>query len=157
MFEEYDYQAAVQFYILGYAYLNSLGWEKGCAEMGGDERSFYHWDRRVQSQHIVMTANAEVIYNWTRYVDLSKGPVVFEVPPRIRGHFYDMGMRAYVDVGDVGPDKGKGGKYLAVSADYKGKIPATSRCARSIRTGSSWVSRPIRKLSREITTCKIGS
>ncbi len=123
MFDEYDYQAAVQFYIWGYAYLNSLGWEKGCARMGGDERSIYHWDKRVQSQHVVMTANAEVIYNWSRYIDLSKGPVVFEVPPRSRGHFYDMGMRAYVDIGDVGPDQGQGGKYLAVSADYKGEIP----------------------------------
>ncbi len=123
MFEEYDYQAAVQFYIWGYAYLNSLGWEKGLAEMGGDERSFYHWDKRVQPQHRILTANAEVIYNVTRYIDLSKGPVVFEVPPRCRGHFFDIGMRAYVDTGDVGPDKGKGGKYLAVSADYKGEIP----------------------------------
>ena len=123
MFDEYDYQAAVQFYIWGYAYLNSLGWEKGLAEMGGDERSFYHWDKRVQPQHQVLTANAEVIYNVTRYIDLSKGPVVFEVPPRCRGHFFDIGMRAYVDTGDVGPDKGKGGKYLAVSSDYKGKIP----------------------------------
>jgi hypothetical protein len=123
MFEEYDYQAAVQFYVWAYAYLNSLGFEKGLAKMGGDERSFYHWNKRIQPQHIVMTANAEVIYNFTRIIDLSKGPVVFEVPPRCRGHFYDMSMRAYVDIGDVGPDKGKGGKYLAVSADYKGTIP----------------------------------
>ncbi len=55
MLEEYDYQAAVQFYIWAYPYVNSLGWEKGCAEMGGDERSIYHWDKRVQSQHVVMT------------------------------------------------------------------------------------------------------
>jgi len=70
MFEEYDYQAAVQFYTWAYPYLNSLGMEKGLAKMGGDERSFYHWDKRVQPQHIVLTANAEVIYNWTRYIDL---------------------------------------------------------------------------------------
>jgi hypothetical protein len=123
MFEEYDYQAAVQFYVWAYAYLNSMGMEKGFAKMGGDERSFYHFDKRIQPQHILMTANTMVIYNWTRYIDLSKGPVVFEVPPRCRGHFYDMGMRAYVDMGDVGPDKGKGGKYLAVSSSYKGEIP----------------------------------
>jgi hypothetical protein len=42
IFEECKYQAAAQLYILGYAYLNSLGWEKGCAEMGGNERSIYH-------------------------------------------------------------------------------------------------------------------
>ena len=62
--------------------------------MGGDERSFYTFNNRVQPQHIMMTANSEVIYTWSRFIDLSKGPVVFEVPPRSRGHFYDMGMRA---------------------------------------------------------------
>jgi hypothetical protein len=34
-----------------------------------------------------------------------------------------MSMRAYVDIGDVGPDEGKGGKYLAVASDYEGEIP----------------------------------
>ena len=124
MFEEYDYQAAVQFYVWAYAYLNSMGMEKGCAKMGGDDRSIYVFDKRIQSQHILMTANKGVIYNWTRYIDLAKGPVVFEVPPRVRGHFYDMAMRAYVDVGDIGPDGGKGGKYLVVPHDYAEEIPA---------------------------------
>ncbi len=123
MFEEYDYQAAVQFYVWAYAYLNGLGLDKGLAGMGADERSFTIFDKRIQPQHILMTANTEVIYNWTRLVDLSKGPVVFVAPPRSRGHFFDMGMRAYVDIGDVGPDKGKGGKYLAVASDYEGDIP----------------------------------
>ena len=67
MFEEYDYQAAVQFYVWGYAYLNNLGHEKGMARMGGDERSFYVWDKRIQPQHVLMTANAEVVYNWSRW------------------------------------------------------------------------------------------
>ncbi len=61
MFEEYDYQAAVQFYVWAYAYLNSMGMEKGCAKMGGDERSIYVFDKRIQSQHILMTANKLVI------------------------------------------------------------------------------------------------
>ena len=123
MFEEYDYQAAVQFYVWAYAYLNNLGMEKGLAKMGGDERSFYIFDKRVQPQHVLMTGNSEVVYIWPRFVDLSKGPVVFEIPPRTRGHFWDMGTRAYSDIGDVGPDKSKGGKYLIVNADYDGKIP----------------------------------
>ncbi len=123
MFDEYDYQAATQFYVWAYAYLNNMGMEKGFAKMGGDERSFYVFDKRIQPQHILMTANSQVIYNWTRFIDLSKGPVVFEVPPRSRGHFYDMGMRAYVDIGDVGPDKGEGGKYMIVTSGFEGDIP----------------------------------
>jgi hypothetical protein len=38
-----------------------------------------------------------------------KEPVVFEVPHRIRGHFYDKGMRAHVDIGEVDSDKSRGG------------------------------------------------
>ena len=123
MFDEYDYQAATQFYVWGYAYLNTMGMDKGFARMGGDERSFYTFDKRMQPQHLVMTANTEVVYTWTRIIDVSHEPVVFEIPPRGRGHFYDAGMRAYIDTGDVGPDQGRGGKYLVVAADYTGEIP----------------------------------
>jgi len=123
MFDEYDYQAATQFYIWGYAYLNSLGFEKGLERLGGDERSFYIFDQRIQPNQAVITPNDEVVYVWSRLIDLSKGPVVFEVPPRVRGHFWDLGMRAYLDVGDVGPDRGEGGSYLAYSTDYEGEIP----------------------------------
>ena len=123
MFEEYDYQAAVQFYIWGYAYLNGLGVEKGLERAGGDKRSFYVFDKRIQPQHIVMTANSEVVYTWTRAIDLTKGPVVVVVPPRSRGHFFDLGMRAYQDTGDLGPDQGRGGRYLLVASDYEGEIP----------------------------------
>ncbi len=123
MFEEYDYQAAVQFYIWGYSYLNTMGMDKDYARMGGNERSIYVFDKRLQPQHQMLTANTEVIYNWSRFIDLSKGPVVFEIPPRVRGHMYDIVLRAYVDVGDIGPDQGKGGKYLLVASDYDGEIP----------------------------------
>ena len=34
MFDEYDYQAATQFYVWAYAYLNSMGMDKGFAKMG---------------------------------------------------------------------------------------------------------------------------
>jgi hypothetical protein len=123
MFEEYDYQAAVQFYIWAYAYLNGMGFDKGLAKLGGDSESVYIFDKRAQSQHQIMTANSEVIYVWTRFMDVSKGPIVLEVPPRCLGHFYDVGMRSYSDLGAIGPDRGKGGKYLLVSKDYNGELP----------------------------------
>jgi hypothetical protein len=122
-FYEYDFQAAVQFYVWGYAYLDGLGFDKGLARIGGDENSIYVFDKRMQPQHRVMTANDEVIYATTRLLDLTEGPWVVEVPPRCRGHIFDIGQRAYEDVGDVGPDGGKGGKFLLVARDYDGDIP----------------------------------
>ncbi len=123
-FDEFDFQAATQFYVWAYGYLNAMGMERGFAAMGGDERSIYIFDRRMQPQHVVMTANGEVIYVWTRYLDVSEGPVVVEVPPRSRGHFWDFGHRAYEDSGDVGPDRGDGGRYLLMGADFDGEIPS---------------------------------
>ena len=74
-FDEYDYQAATQFYIWGYAYLNSLGLEKGLFRLGGDERTIYLFDKRIQPQQGLITPNDEVVYVVTPYIDLSKGPV----------------------------------------------------------------------------------
>ena len=122
-FDEYDYQAATQFYIWGYAYLNTIGFDKGLAAMGGGQFASYVHDRRIQPQHQVLTANSEVIYFWSRALDVSDEPVVFEIPPRNRGHFWDLGMRALGDTGDIGPDGGKGGKYLLVARDYDGPVP----------------------------------
>ena len=36
MFDEYDYQAAAQFYIWAYSYINGLDLEKGLSAMGGE-------------------------------------------------------------------------------------------------------------------------
>ncbi len=122
-FYEYDFQAAVQFYVWGYAYLSGLAFEKGCAKLGGDERSLVIFDKLVQPQHEVRTANDGVIYAGSRIMDLSEGPWVVEAPARCRGHIYDISMRAYEDIGDVGPDGGQGGKFLIVPRDHDGDIP----------------------------------
>ncbi len=122
-FEEFDYQAATQFYVWAYAYLNSLGFEKGLLRLGGDERTIYLFDRRIQPNQGLITPNDEVVYVFTPFLDLSKGPIVYEVPPRTRGHMWDLGHRAYTDFGDIGPDQGRGGKYLIYSTDYTGELP----------------------------------
>jgi len=123
MFEEYDYQAATQFYVWGWGYLNTIGMEKGYARMGGDERSIYIFDKLIQPQHVVMTANSIVVYSWTRHIDAAHGPVVVEIPAGVRGSFYDSGSRGLMDTGDIGPDEGSGGSYLVVAPDYRGDIP----------------------------------
>ena len=122
-FDEYDYQAASQFYIWGWGYLNSIGLDKGYAAMGGGKLANYIFDARIQPQHQLLTANSEVIYFGSRALDVSDGPVVFEIPPRSRGHFWDLGMRALGDTGDIGPDGGAGGKYLLVARDHDGPVP----------------------------------
>ena len=136
-FDEYDYQAAVQFYVWAYAYLNTMGVDRGLARIGGSEFATYVFDRQIQPQHVWLTANSEVIYFLSRALDLSDGPIVFEIPPRNRGHFWDLGMRALGDTGDIGPDGGGGGRYLVVARDYDGPIPDGYHVVRS--PFSDWV------------------
>jgi hypothetical protein len=56
-------------------------------------------------------------------VDVKNGPVVFEIGSPVLGLLDDAFFRYVADIGVIGADKGKGGKYLVVGPDYKGDIP----------------------------------
>ncbi|MEZ0389241.1 MAG: DUF1254 domain-containing protein, partial [Verrucomicrobium sp.] len=51
------------------------------------------------------------------------GPVVLEAPPKMLGFAMDALQRYLVDIGALGPDKGRGGKFLFVPPGYTGEIP----------------------------------
>jgi len=56
-------------------------------------------------------------------VDVKNGPVVIEIGSPVMGLLNDAFFRYVTDLGLVGADKGKGGKYLLLGPDYKGEIP----------------------------------
>jgi hypothetical protein len=62
------------------------------------------------------------VYAWT-WIDLSKGPVVIESTPDTLGLVDDFWFRYVADVGNAGPDKGKGGKYVFLPPGYTGDVP----------------------------------
>jgi len=51
------------------------------------------------------------------------GPTVVECPPGMNGTADDITFKFLVDIGAVGPDKGKGGKFLFLPPGYEGTIP----------------------------------
>uniref|UniRef100_UPI001B802255 DUF1254 domain-containing protein n=1 Tax=Edaphobacter aggregans TaxID=570835 RepID=UPI001B802255 len=67
-------------------------------------------------------ANADTIYT-VATLDLTKGPLVIEVPPMALGTLNDMWFGWIIDIGAPGPDRGEGGKYLILPPDYDGPIP----------------------------------
>ncbi|MDX2419432.1 MAG: DUF1254 domain-containing protein, partial [Xanthomonadales bacterium] len=80
----------------------------------------------------VLTANNQINYLISQ-TDLSKGPVVLEVPAAtekttLYGQVVDHWQLTIADVGPSGLDKGKGGKILFTPPGYKGKVqPDTYR------------------------------
>ena len=70
---------------------------------------------------IGLTYNTESIYS-TVNVDLKEdGPTVVETPPNVLGIVNDGWQRWLTDLGNVGPDKGKGGKYLLLPPGLRGR------------------------------------
>jgi len=93
------------------------------AQFGAGSNVLVIWKDRLSAETIVSTPNSDVIYAMG-YIDLKKdGPTVIEVPPKQQGILDDFWHRPLTDVGFVGPDKGKGGKYLILPPGYKGKKP----------------------------------
>ena len=56
-------------------------------------------------------------------LDLTKGPMVLETPPKLLGAIQDHWFRWVIDIGLPGPDRGEGGKYLIVPPGYDGPLP----------------------------------
>ncbi|WP_335967285.1 DUF1254 domain-containing protein [Galbibacter sp. PAP.153] len=78
----------------------------------------------VNAKLKVLTANSTTIYA-VHPVNLNEqgGAVVVEVPAGMMGMANAPGWVNIIDIGGMGPDKGKGGKYLFTSPEYNGEIP----------------------------------
>lgn len=76
----------------------------------------------MDSKSLFLTPNTESIYCGA-WLDLSKGPVVVESPPNTLGIVDDFWFRYVADLGNAGPDQGRGGRYLFIGPDYDGPVP----------------------------------
>lgn len=80
------------------------------------------YENNMDSTSINLTANMDSVYAIAQ-VDLRKGPIVVESPPNTLGMFQDFFFRYVADMGNAGPDRGQGGKYLFLPPDYDGETP----------------------------------
>lgn len=76
----------------------------------------------LDARSLFLTPNTTTVYVMT-CLDLSKGPVVLQVPPNVLGPADDAYFRWIIDMGLTGPDQGKGGRYLFVPPGYTGTLP----------------------------------
>jgi hypothetical protein len=134
--DELGFQRAVQSYIWALPALNMYGMKEGSEKVFGRGYNILPiWKQRLNAKTLITTPNSDVIYA-LGYLDLKDdGPMVIEVPPGLQGILDDFFQRPICsegqisgrvwcgDVGLPGPDKGKGGKYLLLPPDFKGKAP----------------------------------
>lgn len=122
IYDNLDFQRAVQAYLLALAPVNMAGLREGLLGVGPANVTIPTFEANMNSRSIFLTANATTPYTWI-WINLHDGPLVVEAPPMTLGMIDDFWFRYVTDIGIVGPDKGKGGKYLLLPPGYKGEVP----------------------------------
>ena len=137
LYDNLDFQNAVQAYLLGLAPVSQMANRKGILEVGPANTTVPIFETMMNARSIFLTPNNNTPYTWF-WLDLRNGPLVVEVPPKVLGLIDDMWYHFVTDVGMVGPDKGEGGKYLVLPPGYKGEVPEGYFVVRSA-TYSNWI------------------
>jgi hypothetical protein len=119
LYDEMDFQRASQAYIWGIPAVGLNEWRKAHTDVfkakNGEMLSYLDFAEKLG----ILTPNYTTPYIAT-FIDLEKsGPIVVELPPGLMaGMILDNWQRVLADLGVVGPDKGKGGKYLILPPGY---------------------------------------
>ena len=122
VYDNLDFQRAVQAYLLGLAPVNMAGLREGLLSVGPANITIPTFEENLNARSLFLTPNATTPYTWI-WINLHDGPLVVEVPPMTLGMIDDFWFKYVADIGIVGPDKGKGGKYLLLPPGYKGSVP----------------------------------
>ncbi|KAI3590526.1 hypothetical protein D9X30_4011 [Cupriavidus sp. U2] len=124
VFDNIDFARGVEAFLNGVPGASMVAIRTGLRSVGAVDSTVGVYEQLMDSKSIYLTPNSETIYFWN-WMDLKDGPVVVETPPNILGVVDDFWFRYVTDMGNAGPDKGKGGKYLFVPPGYTGQLPAS--------------------------------
>ena len=92
LYDNLDFQRAVQGYLLGLPPVNQLANRRAMLTMGPANLTVPIWEQKVDSRTVELTANDNTPYTWF-WLDLKNGPLVLEVPPKVLGLIDDMWYR----------------------------------------------------------------
>ena len=138
VYDNLDFQRGVQAFLTALPAASLAALRRGIRGFGADNQTVLIFETLADARSLFLTANTESIYV-TAWIDLKSGPVVIESPPDTLGLVDDFWFGYVTDLGNAGPDKGKGGKFLFLPPGYSGPVPEaiTSLSRVLMATGSS--------------------
>ena len=116
------YVRGVDVFMNAFSGASAYAIREGFHSIGAEDNTVVIFSELMDANSIFLTANADTIYNLA-VLDLTKGPLVVEVPPNQLGTLNDMWFGWIIDIGGPGPDRGQGGKYLILPPGYDGPLP----------------------------------
>jgi hypothetical protein len=117
-----DYIRGVDAFMNSFSGASAFAIRKGFQSIGAEDNTVVMFSELMDSNSLFLTPNADTIYSLAT-LDLTKGPLVVEVPPAQLGTINDMWFGWVIDIGFPGPDRGEGGRYLIVPPGYTGPLP----------------------------------
>src|SRR5271167_560995 len=140
VYDNLDFQRGVEAYLNTMQGASLVAMRRGLREVGAVDGTFGVFNTLMDSKSLFLTANTDTVYAFA-WIDLSKGPVVLESPPNSLGIVDDFWFRYVADLGNAGPDKGKGGKFLFLPPGYKGDVPTGYFVFKSRTFGNAFFTR----------------
>jgi len=122
IYDYLDFHYAVDAYIKGIQIASMEGLKRGLLEFGPANTTAVLFENLMDSKAFWLTPNTTSVYMAT-WLELSDEPMVIETPPDVLGIIDDHWFKYVADFGRLGPDKGKGGKFLILPPGYKGDLP----------------------------------
>ncbi|HET9016932.1 MAG TPA: DUF1254 domain-containing protein [Thermomicrobiaceae bacterium] len=122
VYDNLDFQRGVQAFLTALPAASLHAMRTGIRSFGPDNQTVLITESLMDPRTLLLTANTETIYNFV-WLDTHDGPVVVEVPAHVLGLIDDFWQHYVGDVGNAGPDRGQGGKYLLLPPDHTGEVP----------------------------------
>ncbi len=137
VYDHLDFMRGVRAFLDGLPIASLAAMRRGFVDAGLVDGTVGIFETRMDSKSLFLTANTETVYAMT-WLDLSQGPMVIESPPNTLGILDDAWFHYVTDLGNAGPDKGEGGKYLVLPPGYEGDTPSGYHAVRS-QTFGNWL------------------
>jgi hypothetical protein len=125
LYDERDFQRAVQAYLWAMPAVSFWGAKRVLMEpKGAAYGDFTPFTTFAALSHF-LTPNVTTPYTLSWFNLAETGPFVVEIPPGpIAGFVDDLWQRPVTDMGQPGPDKGKGGKFLVLGPEHSAPADA---------------------------------
>jgi hypothetical protein len=104
-----DFTRALNVYNNSFRGASAYALGKGFQSIGAEDNSIVIFSELMDAKSLYLTPNADTVY-YMGVVNLEKGPMVLEQPPKGLGTINDMWFSWIIDIGFPGPDRGEGGK-----------------------------------------------
>ena len=132
-----DFTHAYQAFLDGTKIASMDAIRKGILDFGPANTTAVLFEGLMDSKALFLTANTTSVYMFS-WLEMGDEPMVIETPPNVLGFINDHWFRYVIDFGNLGPDEGKGGKFLVLPPGYEGDVPEGYHVARTSTYGN-WV------------------